>query len=107
MNETIERVARAIHDAGCCCGTWREPSMAWKEQGLTCPYNEVGPYHSPEHLEDWVEDARVAIAAMREPTQAMVFVGWNQIAEPCSLENIADAWRAMNDKALSEGGCDD
>ena len=46
--------------------------------------------------------ARKAIAAMREPTDAMIDEAWEHTADPCWRENVADAWRAAIDAALSE-----
>jgi hypothetical protein len=44
--------------------------------------------------------ARAAIAAMREPTPAMVKAGWEKLAG--GGHTLADIWRAMIDAALAE-----
>jgi hypothetical protein len=46
--------------------------------------------------------ARAVIAAMREPTGAMVEAGWPHTADPCWEHNVADTWRAMIDAALRD-----
>jgi hypothetical protein len=43
---------------------------------------------------------RAAIAAMREPTDAMEDAGFREIGEPVREENAAAVWRAMIDEAL-------
>jgi hypothetical protein len=45
--------------------------------------------------------ARAAIAAMREPTPAMIKAGWEKLAG--GGHTLADIWRAMIDAALAEG----
>lgn len=50
--------------------------------------------------------ARAAIAAMREPTEAMVEAGASDVIQsPCntSYEIATDAYRVMIDAALAEG----
>jgi hypothetical protein len=53
---------------------------------------------------DYEAMARAVIAAMREPTEAMIdaapdeAVGWSEIAR----RHAADYWRAMVDAALAE-----
>lgn len=71
MSEMVERVARAIRD-----GMPLEPT--W---------------------EDWQEQAREAIAAMREPTEAMNLAGWlSPMSPPMSPPKWC--WQAMIDAAL-------
>jgi len=53
------------------------------------------------HQCEWRELARAAIAALREPTEAMVEAGLNHI-DPCRASDLAQAWRAMIDAALEE-----
>lgn len=74
MSKMIERVAKAIEDecAGC----------------------------DPRDTAAFTAAARKAIAAIREPTDAMVQAGWPHTADPCWDSNVADAWRAMIDVAL-------
>jgi hypothetical protein len=112
-SDMIERVARAIHDAECSCGCWREPSKVWRERGLVSPYDlAANLYHSPDQIEDWVAAARAAIAAMREPTEAMFMRGGN--VEPYNRAQTGrmlgkrigdlparDCWRIMIDWALA------
>lgn len=74
----VERVARAIYE-----GRNGPRCMAWSR-------------HSNEHRRPYIDDARAAIEAMREPTEEMLFAAdW--------LENgTRAAWQAMIDAALSE-----
>ena len=46
--------------------------------------------------------ARAAIAAMREPTDAMAEEGFQHTGDPCWPENVKQAWRAMIDTALAD-----
>ncbi len=46
--------------------------------------------------------ARAAIAAMREPSKAMLSTGWQHTAHPCWEADVADTWRAMIDAALAD-----
>lgn len=80
MSEIIERAARAMHDYNCLA----VPSLgAWD----TLP---------EDYREQYLGRARAAIAAMREPTEAMADAGrWDAEDDgpfPC--------WRAMIDEAL-------
>ena len=57
----------------------------------------------PDDLSFVADDlARAALDAMREPTEPMVEAAWEHTADPCWRENVADAWRAAIDAALSE-----
>ncbi len=63
---TVELVARAIHDAQCSCGTWREPSREWQRRGLKAAW-DTDHYHSPRQIEgEWIAAAHAAIAALEE-----------------------------------------
>jgi hypothetical protein len=44
--------------------------------------------------------ARATIAAMREPTPAMIKAGWEKLSG--GGHTLADIWRAMIDAALAE-----
>lgn len=78
MNEMVERVARAI--AGADRNQW-DHMFAPRKAMFVC-------------------FARAAMAAMREPTEAMIDSGMNTgYAPACDLEVDAH-WRAMIDEAL-------
>lgn len=99
----VERVARALHDAQCSCGTWREPSIEWFRRGLLAGY-DAEHYHSVEQIEgEWVEAARAAIAAMREPEEAMIEAGDGILALSENCASVIDIWEAMIDAALRGG----
>jgi len=53
------------------------------------------------HWQSWIAEARVAIAAMREPTEAMVKEACNVSIE-MSANQAHLAWQAMIDDALKE-----
>jgi hypothetical protein len=75
MSEMAERVARAMHGNRY---EWPRPEFA-------------------EHREDYREMARRAIAAMREPTEAMLnAANSEEVGHPWATL----AWRAMIDAAL-------
>ncbi|WP_454627007.1 hypothetical protein [Bradyrhizobium cenepequi] len=79
MSEIIERVARSIYEKrnGAGCKPWSIQTKAHK-----------GPY---------LDDARAAIEAMREPTEAMRLAG--ELAPfDCSAE---ETWTAMIGAALT------
>ena len=83
----IERVARAVV----------KESAPWLTE------SEIDAIDRDEGL--WpacIETARTAIKAMREPTEPMVEAAWEHTSDPCWRENVADAWRAAIDAALSE-----
>lgn len=80
MTDMIERVARALVT----CEAW---SSFWSDDDARIL-------------------ARAAIAAMREPTKAMVEAGASDVIQsPCntSYEIATDAYRVMIDAALAEG----
>jgi hypothetical protein len=97
MNEIIERVAQAIR-TGRNCGTATEPLT------VPCPFCSWGPDDLTPSFEEtgcvWL--ARAAIAAMREPSKAMLSTGWQHTAHPCWEADVADTWRAMIDAALAD-----
>lgn len=80
MNEMEERVARAIHSRSDHASTW----------------DELDAYSKMEYG----EDARVAIEAMREPTQAMIQRGWELLRGNLRPDEI---YPHMIDTALSNG----
>jgi hypothetical protein len=83
MSEMVERVARAIYAAG-------KDDYAW-------PWDELN-----ETRKEGVRDvARAAIAAMREPTEAMLQAG-SDIAHVVTL----DDWEYMIDEALEPAGAE-
>ena len=79
MNDMLERVAAAMLDADFDVGSWR---------------------HADENIKDRFRAmARAAIAAMREPTKAMIDAGetaGNPVYEPRVI------WGAMIDEALAD-----
>jgi len=81
MNEMIETVARAIYEKrnGTGCKPW--PRL---------PRSHQDPYRS---------DARAAIEAMRDPTEAM----WGAVIDSPAKLRRSD-WRDMIDAALNEEG---
>lgn len=50
----------------------------------------------------FVEEARAAIEAMREPTEAMVDAGVLDVKADVSFFDVNETWQAMIDAALSE-----
>lgn len=50
----------------------------------------------------WIQAARAAIAAMREPTDAMWDAGSDVYADPYEDWTETDIWRSMIDEALKE-----
>lgn len=85
MSEMIENVAKAIHD---------------EVEGVTGPNDDSGGGH-------YMRAARAAIAAMREPTQAMLdaaiprYQEHNRGDDPYASE-MADYWTTMIDAALGD-----
>lgn len=78
MSEMVERVARALYAVN------TGGAASWEDE-------------APE-FQQWVcEQARAAIAAMREPTEAMVEEGASEIRAAGGPEFV---WRAMIDAAL-------
>jgi hypothetical protein len=73
----IERVARATHNHS------REHANSW---------DELLPYYHNKYR----QDARAAIAAMREPTEAMINAGDRTDHDV----EAATVWQAMIDEAL-------
>ena len=80
--DVVERVARAI-----CRAMW----------GDDCPLMTAAAFEE-EHWSQTLADARAAIAAMREPTEAMCEAG----KRGGTVGAAAASWRAMVDAALAE-----
>lgn len=90
----VERVARAMHSASPYRLAWGTGRQAW----------EADREHTREFFRAM---ARAAIAALREPTEAMlqeaVGAGWHGGVEGYTrgeMEHGANLWRAMIDVAL-------
>lgn len=93
MNEMVERVARAL--------------IAVAEHGLDTDPDRVvdDAYQNPSHpaWQDYVEDARHAIAATREPTETMLLAGLEVESSIHGVPQCAGLiWRAMVDDALKD-----
>jgi len=99
---TVERVARAMWERESIRATGRKRLIAWEDEG--------DDTHST-----WMDRARAAIEALREPTMEMVEVGYTEINNNIeswnydsdsgyAVEDIAPTatWRAMIDAALGE-----
>ena len=91
MSEMVERVAKAIRDHN-------------MRQGGVEPASDMTPFEA----QHYTAEARAAIAAMREPTEAMVLAGddaQTDIQGPDEGIQVAMCssvpWQAMIDAALS------
>jgi hypothetical protein len=85
----VEKVAQAILNASVQSAG---RSVLWTDDDTSWPAERI--------REEARACARAAIAAMREPTEAMVDAGWNASqGQGCFLE-----WQAMVDAALAESG---
>ena len=92
----IERVARAIAKAwGYSFDALHRDKAHWTASGGKGPDGIFRDINEPRQT-DFLEMARAAIAAMREPTPAM----W--AAEKAALELGVSPWHNMIDAALSE-----
>lgn len=100
MNEMVERVARAIHDHE-------------RKIQLLFPSLVQHPYPAWEDTPDaaretWRAKARDAIAAMSEPTEAMINVGREVSAVARTEEafigyfGAQECWKTMIDEALTD-----
>lgn len=97
MTGMVEKCARAIcfWEGQKMCGPGQSVAtreVGWKGDG---EHNEI---YVERHWRDYVNHARAAIAAMREPTLKMVDVG----PEPYDGMAGREAWQAMIDAALGE-----
>ena len=89
--DVVERVARAI-----CRAMW----------GDDCPLMTAAAFEE-EHWSQTLAEARAAIAAMREPTEAMVAAATHgppsgPVLHPASVRAPRAVWRAMVDAALAQ-----
>lgn len=85
----IERVARAICQAG---DSACDPSdVAYLGGGKDGPLWQA-----------YVPEAKAAIEAMREPTEAMAFTGGNVVVDEDMSIVGKDVWQAMIDAALKD-----
>jgi hypothetical protein len=81
VSEMVERIARAIFDG-------QRDTIAWDSL-------------KPEFQAEYRDDARAAIAAMREPTFEMSEAAFRIEAAGHSQRTLIEAaWRAMIDEAL-------
>lgn len=88
MTDLVERVAEAIADT--------------IHHGLRWPWVPCAS-SVPIEADDVRDMARAALAAMREPTEAMVVAALRADRGMNSPTTIAGDWRAMIDAALREG----
>jgi hypothetical protein len=97
MTETVERVARVLK---------RKIGEAFAAKPLPGSNPEWGDWSATGGVLDLEELARAVIAAMREPTEAMLSSGEDSLeyTQVCrSLRDMgAEAWRAMIAAALAE-----
>jgi hypothetical protein len=92
MNEMVERVARAVH------------ARRWQiNRGWLDPWDEL----SKETKVEMLADASAAIAAMREPTKAMIQAGYDAPTVDemnlgrWKLSQVRADYEAMIDAALA------
>lgn len=78
MSEMVERVAKAL-----------------AAQDFSCDWGWVAPHYQEAYL----ESARAAIEAMREPTEGMKECGREETG---SLATALAAWDSMIDEALKQ-----
>ena len=87
MSEMVERVARAIADA--------------VYDAIKAALFETRENYVDQNWPKFATDARAAIAAMREPTEAMAARGYDMYdPEHDSGPGPDEFWRAMIDEAL-------
>ena len=106
MNEMIERVSFEMQRY---CVEESVDGTFWIEDGYRNAIVRLGltAHDEPQDVCDEL-NARAAIAAMREPTDAMVKQGemaaYEYRADPAdwTLKLTKDAWRAMIDAALKD-----
>jgi hypothetical protein len=90
MSEMVERVARAIHK------TYHADTMDGLSGGsVDAAWDRLAEFDCQD---EWRAAARAVIAAMREPTEAMI-EGTNYPNTTWDSGD-ADVWRAMIDAAL-------
>ena len=87
MSEMVDRVARALCKADALTLAWGDNRDA-----------RVDAYVKSEWM-GWLDHARAAIAAMREPTAAMTHRAFRYADAVIRRADIEDAWRHMIDAA--------
>lgn len=96
MSEMIERVARALYE--------RENALGMQFPGASDHFAWDGPNFKGQKV--WREMARVAIEAMREPTEEMKNcsdeVHWGYSCNTCG--GLEAGWHAMITAALTSPG---
>lgn len=107
MSEMVEKVARAI-----CRVQGRDPNspVAWSAATVGAKEAGVSRIIDQPSYPRWHEfkaEARAAIAAMREPTEAMEIAGCDAFSRKFDDPGVAAvspevAWRAMIDAAMKE-----
>lgn len=99
MSEMIERVARVLAQVH-----FNRKKLSWgMEPGRSVMQSDEVAHLVDTYWKNHVEDARAAIAAMREPTEAMAFQGHFEIPDYDPEDaDAANVWRAMIDAALSD-----
>ncbi len=99
MAETmVEQSARAAYEYFR-LNWWTDPTDPWEK------LSDAGREH-------WIASQRAAIAAMREPTEAILVAGVKATISRCfcgqsahpDCDDMETGWRAMIDAALAEGG---
>jgi len=90
----IERVARAIYE-----------TVPQRMIGVATP-QPIVPFEQADDatIERCIAQARAVLAAMREPTEAMVKAGALNQSPPGYRMNAQFAWEGMIDAALAEEG---
>ena len=89
VTEIVDRVARAI------CGS----SAKWNDLPESKAERRERRYDTAETRDDYRDDARLAISAMREPTEFMVHFGHGHWVDGRGSISI---YQAMIDAALAE-----
>lgn len=104
----IERVARAL--AGCAASrAYRRDASFMQMKFSDTGDARFGPpeVYAEAHWPTYTDDARAAIAAMREPTEGMQFAACNRLMDfgyqTCPIESGL-AYTAAIDAALAEEG---
>ena len=93
MSEMVERVARAI-----CEADGVDPDKEICGMGVQLPIGELAPAWRAR-----LKQARAAIEAMREPTEAMTNqegLHWGYSCHVCG--GLKEGWQAMIDDALKD-----
>jgi hypothetical protein len=109
MNEMIERVKRSrlpysVSGRNSAPGKLEEWFID-DDDNLPAGEFVAGPFASEDEAYDALEtmNARAVIAAMREPTEAMMYAGWQRgVFGDGEGEEMGPIWRAMIDEALKD-----